>query len=272
MKNQNSQDWPRAVPEESFRLRLQTELGRRCADNPRYSLRAFAAWLDVDHSTLSQLLRGRRKLTEQTIRRLGKRLAIDEVLLARYVAAQEILDRSPDPASEQLELMAEDAQALCTEWEHAALLELTRIESFRADSRWVGQVLGISTDRANLVLQRLVRLELLRMNPDGRWVDCSEDSSLPGPASAAQLRAVAESTHRMALEALERTHVADQEHTSATLAVDSARLPEVRAALARMQHELAEISSADQQRNEVYRLDIRFFPLTKTPPEQDPDA
>jgi transcriptional regulator with XRE-family HTH domain len=47
----------------TFRTVLQTERERRRAVNPRYSLRSFARDLSVDHSTLSQILRGKRRLT-----------------------------------------------------------------------------------------------------------------------------------------------------------------------------------------------------------------
>src|ERR1700733_14993200 len=69
-----------------FRLFLQAELGRRCAKNPHYSLRAFAKFLAVDHATISQVLRGKRPLTARMISRLGIRLGLDRVAIDGYVA------------------------------------------------------------------------------------------------------------------------------------------------------------------------------------------
>ena len=52
----------RAPPQAgSFRERLQAELAQRCGRNARYSLRAFANFLETDHASLSQLLRGTRR-------------------------------------------------------------------------------------------------------------------------------------------------------------------------------------------------------------------
>jgi hypothetical protein len=56
---------------ERLRCLLVAEFARCAGSNPRYSLRGFARKLGVDHSTLSQLLRGRRSLTWRTIRRLA---------------------------------------------------------------------------------------------------------------------------------------------------------------------------------------------------------
>jgi hypothetical protein len=57
-----------------MRAVLEAELSRRRARNPRYSLGAFAHSLGLDHSTLSQNLRGERKLTLRMAERLEARL------------------------------------------------------------------------------------------------------------------------------------------------------------------------------------------------------
>jgi hypothetical protein len=56
-------------PSAAVRLRtiLNNELLRRRTNNPRYSLRAFARSVKLEHSTLSQLLRGRRAMTWKSI-------------------------------------------------------------------------------------------------------------------------------------------------------------------------------------------------------------
>jgi plasmid maintenance system antidote protein VapI len=55
---------------------LQLEFNRRRARNPRYSLRAFANALGTHHSTLSQMMQARRRLTTRTIRRFGHKLGL----------------------------------------------------------------------------------------------------------------------------------------------------------------------------------------------------
>jgi hypothetical protein len=113
-----------------MRAALEAELTRRRARNPRYSLRAFAKSLALDHSTLSQLLRGERNLTPRMAERLEARLQ------QGYIAA---------------------------------LATLTTESGFRADSRWCADRLGISVDRVNIIVQRLVREGRLRME-GARWV------------------------------------------------------------------------------------------------------
>jgi plasmid maintenance system antidote protein VapI len=69
---------PRQRYRDSAAIRLRTilaaEFARRRTRNPRYSLRAFARSVEVEHSTLSQLLRGERAVTWKSIERLARSL------------------------------------------------------------------------------------------------------------------------------------------------------------------------------------------------------
>jgi transcriptional regulator with XRE-family HTH domain len=113
-----------------MRAALEAELNRRRARNARYSLRAFAHSLGLDHSTLSQILRGERKLTLRMAERLEARLQ------QAYIGA---------------------------------LIDLVAGADFRADSRWCADRPGIGVDRVNIIVQRLVREGRLRMEGP-KWV------------------------------------------------------------------------------------------------------
>jgi transcriptional regulator with XRE-family HTH domain len=58
----------------ALRLRavVEDEFNRRKRTNPRYSLRAFARSVKLEHSTLSQLLRGKRTVTWRSISRIAR--------------------------------------------------------------------------------------------------------------------------------------------------------------------------------------------------------
>src|SRR5689334_22299599 len=70
----------------SFATLLRSELAKRCEKNERYSLRAFARDLDIEHATLSQLLRGQRELTAATVDRLARQLGLDDGLRDDLIA------------------------------------------------------------------------------------------------------------------------------------------------------------------------------------------
>ena len=150
----------------TFAAVLRAELTRRCARNPSYSLRAFARALHADHATLSQLLRGRRALTRETIEQLGERLGLPRTSIDAHVRdAEATREGAPAPSA------ALDAAAILAEPLHHQLLSLVRTEDFRADSRFLAQVFDTTPDAINVVLQRLLRFGLLRMDEGGGWVD-----------------------------------------------------------------------------------------------------
>ena len=117
------------------------ELERRRARNNRYSLRAFARSLAIDHSTLSQILRGTRRVTRQVIASIGRRLRKPEPELAEFCALEN----------------------------DAAILEAIHRPDFQPDSRWLAMRLGIPLDAVNVSLHRLLYKGMLVMRSRKRW-------------------------------------------------------------------------------------------------------
>jgi transcriptional regulator with XRE-family HTH domain len=124
-----------------FKARLEAAFLRRKRVNSSYSLRAFARTLRIDHATLSQLLRERRRATLRTIRSYGPRLGLSA---------------------------AEIAQACELENEAAVLAALDQTR-FRADSRWLAVTLNIPLDDVNVALHSLLRKRLLQMSSKHEW-------------------------------------------------------------------------------------------------------
>lgn len=252
-----------STPAPSFRRHLQEELARRCAANSAYSLRAFARRLEIHHSTLSQLLRGRRALTPRTIRALGQRLGLDAAQLEGYARAAP----APVPAWGESMQLAQDTARVVADWKHFALLELTRLEHFRADSRWIARVLGITADEVNLVLTRLARLRLLDMRHD-RWTDLTGDTV----ANSHEL-GLAALQHLSARLDARRTippgssHESAGHHTVTTIAVDSAGLPAAVVAIERFRAELLAALARGGKRDSVIQLEIHLTPVASSEPQ-----
>lgn len=186
---------------ESFRHFVQAEIARRCARNPRYSLRACAKALDLDPATLSQLVRGKRRMTARMIRHLGAGLGLAEDAIADHVKREERFaakPRTPPGALRSIEELEEDLAALVAEWQHHAILELTRLEDFRADTRWIARVLDASPDQVNVALQRLTRLGLLRMVSRERWATSTSTEDAPMGRPVVQWQMITKNPERLA--------------------------------------------------------------------------
>lgn len=263
------------TPDRDFRHFLQAELGRRCARNPHYSLRAFAQRLGVDHASLSQLLRGKRRLTPATIEKLGARLGLGPQRISFFVAGARLCrvgDRHPANHSEVKQL-ASDAASIVAEWQHFAILELVRLRDFRPDSRWIARILGLTPDNVNIAVSRLVRLRLLAMTADDRWVDLSGDAVADiDDFHEVTVNRLAEQVRQLWLSAGQRTPHHMRHYTSTTVAVAQSRVVDVLDLIERFRSELAGLLARDEPRDDVYRLDIAFFPLTNLVDKENDDG
>jgi hypothetical protein len=125
-----------------FEEMLRDEWRARHDRNPRYSLRAFARDLGTDHSSLSQVLRGRRSLSPRMARRFGGRLGVPRAAL--------------DEA--------------CFELHARAVARLVCARNFCPDSRWIATRTGIPVDAVNVALVRLLRDRTLVMHEADTWL------------------------------------------------------------------------------------------------------
>lgn len=252
-----------------MRERLERELARRCASNDQYSLRAFARQLDIDHSTLSQLLRGKRPFTKARVRSLGTAMGLSsdeiETMIARE--ADPTLQADEDATTRRKRELHHDAAVVLADGGIAfAMLELLRLDDFRADTGWVARVLGVTPDVVNITLQRLILLGLLEMR-GGRWVDlCGDATATFEDFTAETLRRLIEQSEALASDAVARGRY---EHHSTTLAIDTAALPRLREIVDRFRREIAACVEASDRRDAVYRLDVSLYPLTRPESEGD---
>jgi len=245
-----------------FRTFLSARLRAAKKRNPRFSLRAFARRLGVDHSTLSQILRGKRRLTGAQALRMGKRLGLAAEAIQEYARD---LETGPVPKTRgRARRLSFDAEtfALVAIWHHCAILELTRVDGFTTDSRWIAKTLGLSVAEVNVALQRLLRLRLLEMNDRRRWVDTSGDVELRGTGVSPDLRKqLTRQPHDLAIEAIERAPAARQVHDQMIVAIDSRQLPALAWLVDAFMSDLRAMT-ADRRHDEVYQAVVSLVPLT----------
>jgi len=153
-----------------FRDRLQQEWDQRREKNSRFSLRAFAALLGADHSTLSQVLRSRRRVPASRLRSWARKLGLGPEETAAYIAAEHLPDPVTASRESQLRHWTAEAAAILTERAHWEIFRLCQTPEFRADSRWIAERTGSTVDAINIALTRLLRLRLLETSAGGAWI------------------------------------------------------------------------------------------------------
>jgi uncharacterized protein (TIGR02147 family) len=144
-----------------------------------------------------------------------------------------------------------------------AILELTRLHNFRPNSRWIARVLGITADEVNLAVSRLARLGLLEMADRDRWIDKSGNTTASlAEFNQAAVQRLAEQVRLRMIAAVGAVPAGALEHSATTMALSTARLPIVLERIARIRRELIALLQDDPTADDVYQLEINFFPVT----------
>ena len=151
--------------------RLLEEFQLRRVANSRYSLGAFAAFLEVDHSSLSQIMKGLRSAPSSGIRKWAKKLNMDREEMAAYVAAEQAPDAMTAETREYLRHWTAEAMSVVANPAHWQIPRLSRIEGFQPSCSWISEQIGISIDEVNIALSRLLRLGLIELQRDGKWLE-----------------------------------------------------------------------------------------------------
>lgn len=79
-----------------FRDYLKGELERRCQKNSQFSLRGFARMLEIEPSSLSKILNGKRRVTATMLERLGKKLNLSEEEISEFHSIESKKDRQQE--------------------------------------------------------------------------------------------------------------------------------------------------------------------------------
>jgi uncharacterized protein (TIGR02147 family) len=232
--------------------------------NPRFSLRAFAKQLGMDHSTLSQVLKSQRRLSARTLSAVGKRLGLAEETVRAYSKNARKSHASADPPKRPRSYHFDlDTFQFLSVWYHYAILELIAVDGFKTDSRWIAKALGIGVDDVNIAIQRLLRLGLLEMQARDRWIDKSGDAEFHSAAlSEAACNQMSQDLHELAISAIQTVPSQHRVHRQLVVAIASAKIPRLKMLADEFLSEVRELVAEGGTKDDVYQLEISFFPIT----------
>lgn len=241
---------------------LQRVYLRRCENNPRYSLRAFAKSLGLSHSFVSMLLSQKRRPSTKTVNEISKQLGLDpvekEILLTE--ARKESMP-STDERSDKF-VITLDTFALMSTWYHYAILNLLRIPTTQFRSSWIAKRLGISKIEAKLALERLIRMKMVK-RVGKKWIRAAEPIHLENEISTNATKKFHKQLLEKAILSLENDPFEKREVSSMTLAMDPHLIPYSRRRIKQFLRELSDELESMGKPKEVYNLTTQIYPVTK---------
>lgn len=240
---------------------LEKELQARRERNAGYSIRAMARDIGLDQSTLCRVLSGKRSLSKSLIDKLLPKLSLSELELQSLLDSQAgAKDNSVEPKQLPVEHFLVQSQ-----WYYDAILELSRIESFKPNIAWIAAKLSMDTATVKRAVDRLFSLGYLK-DEEGRWVDTTGTNSFFPLENASEAQSIYQKqVLQNSAKALENTPVSDRNHSSVTIAASQEKMMEVKKRIHEFQKEIMAYLEEDKEENldSLYQLQIGYFPLVR---------
>lgn len=239
--------------------------------NPAYSLRAFAAKLDISPSALSEILNGKRKISKKMALKLYERIGANPLDTHELKNAFDKKQNSTE--LEQLESVSKnhlnflelsaDQFNIIEKWHHFAILSLIETKDFKADVKWMAKRINISVNEVKLALDRLERLGLIKCNEKKSKISLTGGPLITSDDISNQ--AVKRSHYedlKFAEGVLDNVNVVDRDFTAVTIAVDSKKIPKAKKMIREFQDRLSQFLE-DGDKDEVYKMTFYLYPLTQ---------
>lgn len=239
---------------------LNQEFGVAKRRNPSYSLRAFAKKLDLQPSTLSDILNGKRRITRRMAAQILKRLGVDPVTAGRLQSAL-VRKRSDVIVPREFQQLTTDQFHVISNWFAFAIRSLSETAGFSDDPTWIARRMGISVRDAEQALERMERLGLMERR-NGTLVTTDAPLTTSVDVHNASLQRCHAEHLDLAKDALDHVGVEARDISGISMAIDPAKIPEAKKRIQKFRRELcAFLESGDK--TEVFRLNVQLFPLSK---------
>ncbi len=240
-----------------FRKELNQIFEEKQKRNSKYSLRSFATKLGVAPSSLCSILKGSRPLSDKNCWKFGKSLNMSEAQIRDLMQI-----KVPENQKMTFKELKDHQVALMSNWEHHAILHLIRLKTFQPNHKWIAKKLGIHVYQVDAAVERLVQLEFLEIKEDGTWIDKLGAADATLPSSSHLLRLVGD-IQAQAYSSLNKFGSEERALSFLTLPVNKKKVSLVREKFISFKKEIDELLSSDDELDEVYHLNLGFFPAHK---------
>lgn len=252
---------------------LRQAFENRRSKNTRYSLRAFARSLGLDHGILSLIFAGKRLPSLQHCKTFPARLGLNAADTDAFVrsvneakrlrslnrANQTFSGKGAHAPSPEIKVTPEQFAEI-SDWYYTSILELTVVEGFQGDPEWVGKSLGISKEEAQIAIGRLLKLGLLikdgnrLVRAKGHLVTTDRQRTLP-TLQKRQAKLLEKS-----IQSIFSVPIEHRNHSTLTMAIDPDRIPEAKKMIEEFSQSIFQFLKAGKQ-TQVYELAVLLFPV-----------
>jgi len=256
-----------------YRHILQSEFEKRIARNSIYSLRSFARDLGLTASRLSEIFNEKQGLSKNKAYEICTKLGLigEErelfILSVQASHARKKVEKLEAQVKLQKKLLQREKEVstdyfkLIEGWHHFAILELSTMQDFESQSKWISKKLGITMNEAEIAIERLIRVGLLE-EIDGIY-EKKEDfvhttSDIPSESIKTYHKQILEKS----IDALYFQTVDQRDFSSINFKINKGDIPQIKERIKRFRRNMIEEFSADHGEN-LYTYSTQLIRLDK---------
>lgn len=237
---------------------------KKSEKNESYSLRSFARDLDVSHSLLSLIFKGKRRISDAFSRKL-----LDSKFLSKET--KEILlmglKREPTPEENYKRLTISQSEMM-SDWVHYAILSLLEIKGFEWDYEWISKRLGVDEDRIIIAMERLEELDVIGTKENGEYFQKPMKIVVDNEEAFDAGKSFNTGILNKAKVSMEECDFKHRDISSTTFTLNPKFIPYAISKIKQFRRSLSEELENMGDQSQVYTLSVQLFPLTKIEREQ----
>jgi len=243
---------------------LSNLIAEKMKKNPHFSLRAFARRVDISPTVLSRILSGKRNLTFNLAVRIADALLFSpeerEELFSFFTKKSDPNNTLEDKNEKQLTIECFNAMK---DWYHYGITQLLQVKGFTEDYQWIASMLDIGQLEAKLAIDRLLRLEILARDEEGKLFRTATHFSTTSDIASSGLRHFQKQILEKSITSLEEDTLEERDITSITVAINEGKLQEAKLEIKKFRMRMSEFMS-EGEKTRVYNLGIHLIPLSKS--------
>lgn len=262
-----------------YRIFLKDFFSYKKNENLNYSHRVFVRKAEMSSpSHLKMVIDGKRNLTGKTLKKyisaigLKKKDATFFSLLVNYnqeanheekiALFQEIMMERRKKGLSDIEEAQYD---FLSKWHYVAIYCLVDLKGFNSNPQWIASKLKkkVSIPNIEKALSELKRLKLITEDESGELQQTNGPLDTSDQVQSLAFRTYHKNMGELAISSLENEKVEHREFNGVTIPIDIDKLSEVKEMIRAFRIELNEVASNMENPNEVYQMNIHFFPLTE---------
>ncbi len=227
--------------------------------NSSFSLRAYAQKLGLAPSAVSEIMKGKRKVSSKMAEKIADKLHISPGDRAELLAL--FFHRPLDPTQTEALANLNEKFHFLSKWYHQAILALVRTKEFKAEPEWLARRLGLKMAEAKEGFERLQNLGLVRQDDQGQWIEVLRDLGHVENARSAHQRHLQHAIEE-ASESFNRVKIENSHFVTHLVAFHPDQLDKVKGRVQEFLESLSKELQMEQQPTELFRVNLQVYQVS----------